>query len=345
MTAVVGDWCNIWLITTSASGPFIKAFEITSAGLNPNPVVSAAAPATALVSDVGTLKISPDGRKLAATQLGFTNAATLFDFSNGLATNPRNLLLQGGAYGVEFSPDNTKLYVNAASMIQFDLSSNNTDTIIASAIPIGPGGLTQLKLAPDGKIYCVGSAAALSRIPDPNTGGVACGFEPNAIPVLGAAALGLPNVVPIMITDTLLSSQQVKAGCFVTEQVLQAQHMAGTWGYLWNNGTTTPTLVADTPGTYWVSYRKSPCILYTDTFKLEFPYGTLPQIATLANCTGSNNGKALALPDPSDTNTYTFTWTNAAGDTSLIPTAFKGCPAACIPSISHRFSAIPHSRS
>lgn len=316
MTAVVGDWCAIWLLTTSSSGPVpvLKAFEITTNGLNLTPVISPA-PATALDGAIGVLKVSPNGHRLAATQLGVTNGTTLFDFNNGIATNPRNIQAQGGSYGAAFSPDNSKLYINSIYLAQFDLSSNNTDTIIASRTNLAYSGLSDLKLAPDGKVYFVGSANALSRIPFPNIAGAACGLQPNAVPILGTAGLGLPNIVSVMPVDTVRTSQVINAACFAEEQLLQAQNMSGTWGYLWNNGTTTPMFVADTPGTYWVSYHKSPCILYTDTFKLQFPYGTLPLVQVSANCTGSVNGKAIAIPDAADTNTYTFVWANAAGDT------------------------------
>lgn len=315
MTAVVGDWCSIWLLTSTTSGPAIKAYEITANGFNPVPLISAMAPGTALEGTVGVLQASPDKHTLAATQLGIVNGTTLFDFNNGLATNPRNIQLQGGAYGAEFSPDNTKLYINSGNIEQFDLSSNNTDTIRASKTNITFSGISYLKLAPDGKIYFPGSAGALSRIPFPNAAGTACGLQANAVPILGATGLGLPNIVPVMPLDTIRTSQVIKANCFATEHMLQALNTTGTWGYLWNNGATTPMFEADTPGTYWISYRKSPCTVYIDTFKLQFPYGTLPELQATANCTGSSNGKAIVIPDPADTNTYSFVWTNTAGDT------------------------------
>jgi gliding motility-associated-like protein len=315
MTAVVGDWCSIWLLTSAASGPVIKAFEITKNGLNNTPVISTPMPGTALAGDLGVLKVSPDGHRLAATQLGFINGTTLFDFNNGIVSNPVNIQPQGGSYGAEFSPDNSKLYINSSSIAQFNLSSNNTDTIIASRINITTSGISHMKLAPDGKIYFVGSANALSRIPFPDAAGIACGLQANAIPILGSAGLGLPNEVPVMPVDTIRTSQVIKAGCFAAEHMLQALNMTNTWGYIWNNGATTPMFEADTPGTYWISYRKSPCTVYIDTFKLQFPYGTLPQVQASANCTGSNNGKATVIQNPSDTNAYTFLWTNAAGDT------------------------------
>jgi gliding motility-associated-like protein len=317
MTAVVGQWCNIWLLTTSAEGPVIKAFEITESGISTTPVISPAGPGTALVDALGVLKASPDGRRLVATKLTIVNAVTLFDFDNGsgMATNPRNISPIWGSYGAEFSPDNSKLYVNDGTVAQLDLSSNNTDTIIASRTNVGNAPSAQLKLGPDGKIYLPGGAGALSRIPFPNVAGTGCGFQPNAIGLSGSALLGLPNIVPVMIQDTFVTSQTIEAGCFATAYLLAAQNMANAWGFQWNTGATTPQIQADTPGTYVVTYRKSPCSKYSDTFKLRFPYGSLPLVQTAAACAGSHNGKAKVFINPTDTNTYNFVWCNAAGDT------------------------------
>ena len=317
MTAVVGQWCNIWLLTTSASGPVIKAFEITESGINTTPVLSPAGPGTSLVDALGVLKASPDGRRLVATKLTIVNAVTLFDFDNGSgqATNARNISPIWGSYGAEFSPDNNKLYVNDGTVAQLDLSSNNTDTIIASRTNVGNGPSGQLKLAPDGKIYFPGGASALSRISFPNVAGTGCGFQPNAISLSGSALLGLPNVVPILKQDTFITSQTFEAGCFATSYLLEAQSMVNGWGFQWNTGATTPQIVADTPGTYVITYRKSPCSKYSDTFKLRFPYGSLPLVQTAAACAGTYNGKAKVFPNPTDTNTYNFVWCNAAGDT------------------------------
>lgn len=328
LTAVVGDWCNIWLLTSSATGPAIKAFEITASGLNTTPVISPAGPGTALDGSVGVLVVSPDGHKLAATQFGFTNGVTLFDFNNGVATNASTILPNGGAYGADFSPDNSKLYTLQDRVNQFDLSSNSTPAIIASRIVFGfftP--LSQIKRAPDGKLYFVGTASTLNQIADPNAAGAACNIILNAVPVSGSAMLGLPNVVPVMLTDTVYSSQVVKAGCFSSDHVLQAQYTNNTWGHIWNSGATTPYLVTDTAGLYWVNYRKSPCTTYVDTFKLLFLSGPLPQVALTASCAGSNNGKARVTAAATDTNTYTFVWASAAGDTLSFSDSLVAVPA------------------
>jgi gliding motility-associated-like protein len=317
MTAVVGQWCNIWLLTSTDAGPAIKAYEITANGINPTPVVSPAGPNTSLVDALGVLKVSPDGRKLVATKLSIVNGVTLFDFDNGtgIATNPQNISPIWGSYGAEFSPDNTKLYVNGNTIAQLDLSSNNTDTIIASRTNLGVAPSSQFKLAPDGKIYFTGSPGTLSRIAFPNVAGTACGLQLNSLPISGSALLGMPNIVPIMIQDTFTTSQTIKAGCFATAYLLEAQNMSGAWGFQWNTGATTSQIQADTPGTYVITYQKSPCSKYSDTFKLSFPYGSLPLIQTSTACTGSQNGKAKVLLNPTDTNTYNFVWCNATNDT------------------------------
>src|SRR5262249_44377822 len=96
------------------------------------------------------------------------------------------------------------------------------------------------------------------------------------------------------------------------------------WGFQWNTGATTPQIQADTPGTYVITYRKSPCSKYSDTFKLSFPYGSLPLVQTATACAGSLNGKAKVIPKPTDTNIYSFVWCNAANDTLPLTDSLTG---------------------
>lgn len=136
-------------------------------------------------------------------------------------------------YGVEFSPDNTKLYfstgnsatANAGILAQFDLSAGTSAAIAASkqiifsyASPADGGG-GALQLAPDGKIYFARTANPglnyLSVINNPDGLGMACNFVQQGF-MLGAkfSSLGLPNFLQEgCYTDTLIADFDTLIAC------------------------------------------------------------------------------------------------------------------------------------
>ena len=103
-------------------------------------------------------------------------------------------------YGIEFSPDGSKLYVsNIEKIIQYDISQLNAAAIEASAFNVSQnaGASYQpaaLQLGPDNKIYI--AAGTIDAIQFPNQTGASCGFQRNAIPAQnGTTGYGLPQLV------------------------------------------------------------------------------------------------------------------------------------------------------
>jgi hypothetical protein len=76
MIGVVGDRCNVWVITCVRSQSVYKAYEITAAGLNPTPVVSNVGTPKNL--SFGYLAVSPNRKYIAASE------QALFGGNNGL---------------------------------------------------------------------------------------------------------------------------------------------------------------------------------------------------------------------------------------------------------------------
>ncbi|RSK40711.1 T9SS type B sorting domain-containing protein [Mangrovimonas spongiae] len=214
ITAVLKD-CNsgdIWVVVLSttngnATGTNLNtfyAYEISSTGVNTNAITSTFSQLS--TSDLrGYLKISPDGAKLACANV--QDGLYLFDFdqSTGQLSNIQPLSINEAnnkAYGLEFSPDNTKLYVTATNdfngagstnpsnhhsvLVQFDVTSNDIQN---SQITIDQQTLyrSALQLGPDGKIYRSMSetynqgSPFLSVINDPNELGTLCNYQNNAI--------------------------------------------------------------------------------------------------------------------------------------------------------------------
>ncbi|EDN69267.1 conserved hypothetical protein [Beggiatoa sp. PS] len=106
---------------------------------------------------VGYLKASPDGNRLAlavSLQEGFFE---VFDFDNetGQVSNPIPLPGYEYPYGVEFSPDGTKLYgslIEDKTIYQFDLPASDRQDFV-QLVGSSRSKLGALQIAPDGKIY------------------------------------------------------------------------------------------------------------------------------------------------------------------------------------------------
>ena len=134
---------SIWVITfANANGlnsnfyDTFYAYEISNLGINTTPVPS---PFNFSINDPrGYLKLSPDGTKLASANS--SNGLYLFDFdkATGIVSNPTLLNINftppagkiQAPYGVEFSPQSTKLYCSTHDGInnklyQFDLKNLN----------------------------------------------------------------------------------------------------------------------------------------------------------------------------------------------------------------------------
>ena len=131
-----------------------------------------------------------------------------FDAASGLISNSLVVSNINYFYGVEFSPDGTKLYgamqpVNGSItpiVYQWDICSNNSVTIIASQYSINLGSyvIGSLQRAINGKIYIdVGASQQfLHVINSPNLSGAAMGYSPMAQSVAPKACfLGLPNFI------------------------------------------------------------------------------------------------------------------------------------------------------
>ncbi|HBS86880.1 MAG: hypothetical protein A2W91_12680 [Bacteroidetes bacterium GWF2_38_335] len=190
---------DYWIITHEYFSDAFYAFLLTSDGFT-STVVSNIGSVHIDVWDtthtgcaIGQMKVSPDGSKLA---LCFSNTnpsvTELFDFNTtsgvvsnfiSLPTNSEDL----GAYGVEFSPDNTKLYFanNDYSYIcQYDLSAGegNADSIRSSKTTVsynysGGNKVFGMQLGPDNKIYvAIFDKPFLDVIQNPNEEGVACNY-------------------------------------------------------------------------------------------------------------------------------------------------------------------------
>ena len=204
---------GFWAIAHKHNTDTFMAFEITAAGVNTTPVVSATGWET---SGFGYgIKISPSGTKLAAVYFG-SDSIFMYDFNlqTGEVTPAYKIGTTMGAalqYGLEFSPNEQRLYLQAfgsADVRQFDLTAATPTAISLSETVVGlpNSGGGQLQLGPDKKIYCARNLQDfLSVIHEPNELGAACNWEDTGLVLQPGTSSrwGLTAFIPTFFLDDI----------------------------------------------------------------------------------------------------------------------------------------------
>ncbi|MES2702719.1 MAG: PKD domain-containing protein [Bacteroidota bacterium] len=302
MIAIRGDDCNVWVLVHSKDSAVFRAYEITPAGLSLTPVVSVVGSFTGTNSyAAGVIKVSHDRTRIVSqcqrSVAGGPNGTELYDFNpaTGIVSNCRVLNTNERQYGAEFSPDNTKLYTSQSTLpaagvttiSQYNIALPSTAAIIASrvilnTVPATTYDESDMKLAADGKIYCISNTMppALNTFFDiinaPNNAGAACGFVPLALSIApNWNVYGLPNTVWTVLHDTSYARHDT-SGCFTAGVGTIASSVAGT-GYLWYDGVTTATHSITGPGTYCVAVHNA-CHVTIDTIVVHAATTTPPPV-------------------------------------------------------------------
>lgn len=221
-----GYWVAIHLLGSDS----FYTYEITKNGVS-SPVISK----VGLVHNTplatvgrGSMKFSHDGRRLGVCigshQFGGLQIFN-FDDSSGVISNPITLVNNvpnEPFLGLEFSPDNSKLYVTkvltagtdttlgsgSGGVFQYDLSVYDSVSIINSVTQIHDSIVIYLQLAPDNKIYCKkqSNTDSIAVIHCPNELGVACNFQDKAVylyqdTLYNEIAWGMPNFISGTMID------------------------------------------------------------------------------------------------------------------------------------------------
>lgn len=197
---------GIWVIVHTYPTDSFFVYPVTATGIG-IPVITQIGPSvTNIYNSEGYLKSSPDGTRLAAARDDSPNdPIEIFDFdaATRIISNYIPIPSSGYAYGISFSPDNTKLYVaidssGGLNLEQYDLTQsnfqNNPYIILNGSSTYHEG----LQLAPDGKIYCTQwNQNALGVINNPNIAGSGCNYVESAFTLTpGKKGLyGLPNCI------------------------------------------------------------------------------------------------------------------------------------------------------
>jgi gliding motility-associated-like protein len=184
--------CNdIWTVIHKSDNNTFEAFLLSNTGVNSTPVISTAgAFYTNLTYSVGSMASSNCGNYIACAIWG-SDFIEVLDFNNsfGSVSNPRTITTSVAPYGLAFSADDSKLYMNNGNIYQYDLSYGWADlnTIISTVSQLNTDYAfnSGLELAPDGKIYSCRLGGLppyyLSAINYPNKAGTDCGYNEKAV--------------------------------------------------------------------------------------------------------------------------------------------------------------------
>jgi gliding motility-associated-like protein len=212
---------GFWVIAHKKNANEFLAWKIDACGVTAQPVVSAvgsnfaSAPFGATEAWSGAMDASPDGNRIGMP-VDWSDRIEFFDFNKttGVVSNPLTINVTDDStppflrkYGACFSPDGSKFYyTNINSVYQLNLSTYTSAAIASSNTLIYSPILEpnvypclQIEQAPNNKLYvAIGNAGRLDAISSPNSLGLGCGYEDNAVSFSPATCqLGLPAQVPL----------------------------------------------------------------------------------------------------------------------------------------------------
>lgn len=364
---------DYWVVVHKWNSNEFAAFLITSSGINTTPVTSAIGPLHEIDltfatineqfrSTVGYMKFSPNSKKIGLAQYGSLNGMQLFDFDNntGQFSNPivDNTFTTKNAYGVTFSPDNSKLYISSLdnAIYQYDLNNCSSAAILNSkTLVFNCTSPAAMQIGSDGRIYiavlnsAVGPNAVINTINNPNALGVACNPQlgtyswNNSVagPLFGVKCeFGLPTFIeeyvqpPVSPPFSALISSFNNVTCVGNNNgsaTVVSQYGTGPYQYTWSNGAVTATASGLVMGTYTVTVTDlniASCIgsrTTTTTVTISALHDVAVTPVTSNTTCGQNNGSAtINVSDIVGSNSpYTYSWfpnvSSTLSASSLLP--------------------------
>ena len=185
-------------------------YQLTSGGLQPLPSISHVGiihNTSAIQNTYGEMKFSPCGDKIAVA-IGYEDTVEIFSFDEftGIISNAITIPMGAHVYGIEYSRNGDLLYVSnydpLGTLVQYDISSGNAATIIASkTILSSTPDIYGLQIGNDGRIYTsVPWLPYLGVINNPNVQGTGCNYVDNGVDLdpqfMGiTSAIGLPAFI------------------------------------------------------------------------------------------------------------------------------------------------------
>lgn len=282
-----------WLLMHESGNNTFRAYPISSGGIGAPSLSSEGSdhPSGSAGNAKGYMKFSSNGSRVAAAVQGPPSFVELFNFddSTGTVSDPLKIDFNGEApYGIEFSPDNRKLYIaTSSSLYQYHISDTLTNAeVLASKKKIevnASASLGALQLGPNGQIYLAQDGATeVLVINSPNTLETDTSrITTNTFDLEGAASrLGLPNFVQSIMEPISEGDFSFEGQCLGDETQFTAMGRCDTDQFEWvikdaqnrvlrrspKSKNTGLNFLFPEPGTYDVSLTISnPCAVPRDT--------------------------------------------------------------------------------
>ncbi len=203
------DLQSYWVVAHEWGSNKFFSWHVTEDGINLIPVETNEGPiySGGVENSIGYMKPSPKDDMLALAVTG-SNRVDLFDFDN-ITGEPYFMMSIDSIfqpYGVEFSPDQTLLYVSCLTgqIYQFNLQAAN---IQASKVLVASANMLTgaLQIAPDGRIYITRDLDNfLGYFGSPNSFGNSSNYVKQGLYLSGRLSeAGLPPHIPQLIFNHL----------------------------------------------------------------------------------------------------------------------------------------------
>ncbi|WP_350286941.1 gliding motility-associated C-terminal domain-containing protein [uncultured Croceitalea sp.] len=330
--------CNgidYWVILKQMNQPIYDVFLLNSSGIALSSSQNVSSYSGSFSTGIGQLKASPSGRKLAAVSF-YGNRLELSDFDNATGLISNVVSVDYGTtfepYGVEFSPDENKVYVSLYTGQQlraYDISTftsaaiASSETIIANT-SLAPGSL---QLAKDGNIYVVEETAYyIGFIDNPNSNTPTYNtslLDLTGLPNTPRATLGLPNFFPgSVITppgfNTVVDCRTID---FTLDGIVPVNAIGVNWDF-GDGSVTTGSNVSHTytsDGTYnvIVSYDLDCGGTYCVEQMLMISCSSCPETIDAGLDVNINQGETTVFAASSTGGTPSYIWTASPTDASL----------------------------
>jgi gliding motility-associated-like protein len=294
---------GFWVVAHKYNSDEFIAYEVTSSGVNPNPVISAIGTITGVSNIIGQIKISPRGNRIAIARVG---EVQLFDFDNatGILSNAITIEKNVNFYGVEFSQDGNLLYTSFfdggfstnGGVFQFSLLAEEEEDIRASQVTLAfaPNtGFGAMQLAPDGRIYVAKiSTPYLDAINNPTIRGPGADYIQEAIFLEeGQAVFGLPTFIPSYFRLGIQAENICEGEVTQFYSNIEEEYDSVFWDFGDGNTSTEvdPQHAYSGPGEYDVSLTITlGAESATNTKRVIIYAPPMPNSATIVQCEGEN---------------------------------------------------------
>jgi gliding motility-associated-like protein len=266
-----------WVVVLKYKSDTLLAYNVSRSGIDIQPIVSRTGMTISNIEDyIGTMKISPNGKKIAMAQSA-KNFILVgdFDVNTGTAGNWWKIRDYYFPYGIEFSPESRYLYAISAYpnpdgiLRQYDLNKTSQDDFIGSKKRINfSNDNSSLQLGPDGKIYIsTYNSSSLSVIHTPDSPGISCRLEQNYISIPNfpqrVTTLGLPPLVIISPEQKWIINADTTI-CEGDSAILTCKR-DNIKNVVWSNGSTSFSICVRQAGKYWVKLTDNRNEIYIDS--------------------------------------------------------------------------------